>query len=231
MRIATLDWAPYVGPALPGHGWLADLVRRAFDRHGHDVEYAFLPWQRALGETLDGRHDAVMPMYVTPLRRHEYVLSAPLPAGAYGFYARRGEDTGWDGQLSSVHGRVLGSVQGYALPPGISPRTFRIDLARNDLLNLRKLVEGRIDLAIIDHVVARYLLADHVELGAAVVELAPSFGLRATALGLSTQHPDAEQLVGLLDTGLREIVDDGTAAQVLDVWGLRDAITLSGGEW
>ncbi len=58
LRVATLDWAPYVGPDLPGKGLASRILDEALALDGHRAELVFLPWQRALKETAEGRFDA-----------------------------------------------------------------------------------------------------------------------------------------------------------------------------
>ena len=61
LRVATLDWAPYVGPDLPGKGLASRILDEALALDGHRAELVFLPWQRALKEAAEGRFDALMP--------------------------------------------------------------------------------------------------------------------------------------------------------------------------
>lgn len=54
LRVATLDWAPYVGPDLPGKGLASRILDEALALDGHRAELVFLPWQRALKEAAEG---------------------------------------------------------------------------------------------------------------------------------------------------------------------------------
>lgn len=78
LRVATLDWAPYVGPDLPGKGLASRILDEALALDGHRAELVFLPWQRALKEAAEGRFDALMPAYLSPERRELFHATIPL---------------------------------------------------------------------------------------------------------------------------------------------------------
>lgn len=77
LRVATLDWAPYVGPDLPGKGLASRILDEALALDGHRAELVFLPWQRALKEAAEGRFDALMPAYLSPERRELFHATIP----------------------------------------------------------------------------------------------------------------------------------------------------------
>lgn len=58
VRIAVGDWPPYFSETAEGYGTYAQVVTRAFELEGLEVEYGFFPWKRALLETKEGRWDA-----------------------------------------------------------------------------------------------------------------------------------------------------------------------------
>lgn len=78
LRVATLEWAPYVGSDLPGNGLASRILNEALALNGDKAELVFLPWQRALNETREGRFDALMPAYLSPDRRQDFYTSMPL---------------------------------------------------------------------------------------------------------------------------------------------------------
>ncbi len=43
IRIATLEWEPYIGQKLADEGFMAEITREAFRRGGYKVEYIYLP--------------------------------------------------------------------------------------------------------------------------------------------------------------------------------------------
>ncbi|WP_269583167.1 substrate-binding periplasmic protein [Roseibium sp. Sym1] len=55
VRIAVGEWPPYFSEAAEGYGTYAQVVTRAFELEGIEVQYGFFPWKRALLETQEGR--------------------------------------------------------------------------------------------------------------------------------------------------------------------------------
>src|SRR5688500_15785549 len=66
VRLASLEWEPYIGPRLPDQGYAAALVRAAFADQGMKVEISFYPWARALHLARTGAVDGLMPEYFNP---------------------------------------------------------------------------------------------------------------------------------------------------------------------
>ncbi len=227
--LATLEWPPYVGEKLERHGWVAEAVRAAFSRRGFRVELRFLPWARGLLETREGNHDGIFPTYIGPRRQAEFILSRPLPAAAVGLFARV-EDVAamHDQPLATLARHPVGVVRGYLNHPDIDDvdGPWRKDEAPSDLVNLRKLAAGRVDLAVCDHLVARHLIRENEELQHRLAPVRPPFHDRSTVVGFSRNTGRGRTLVAAFDAGLRELEYDGSLAAIVQHHGLDDIIQV-----
>ena len=58
IKISTGHWPPYLSEDLPGGGFVSQIIRESFESEGVDVEFAFLPWSRALAMTKSGKYQA-----------------------------------------------------------------------------------------------------------------------------------------------------------------------------
>lgn len=222
--LATLDWPPYVGIDLPQQGWVAETVRAALALQGMGCELRFLPWTRGLREARDGVLHGVMPVYPSDRRRQEFLLTRPLPAGAIRLYVRVEDLPALSGlshrQLSE---RPLGVVRDYVNPDVIDDGDipWKRDEAGTDLLNLRKLAYGRVDLAVADELVARHLTERHAELRGRLAPLPSSLGTFATCVAL---HRDAGgeglALRDALDRGLAALQAEGELLAIVERHGL-----------
>src|SRR4249919_3047563 len=76
VRLATLEWEPYIGTKMPDQGYAAALVRAAFAEQGVAVTIEFYPWARALHLARTGAVDGLMPEYFNPSRKSEFEYSA-----------------------------------------------------------------------------------------------------------------------------------------------------------
>lgn len=230
VRLATLEWPPYVGAALPGQGYAAEVIRTACARRNIDVQFDLMPWARALMLGLRGDYAGVMPEYRNVQREAEFMFSASFPGGPVGLYKRRSDTIAYavdpghdlDAALRSVSQYRIGIVRDY-----VNNATFdRADYlkreeAANDSVNLRKLVHGRIDLAFVDRWVAEYLLQrDPLLRGAQLEMLQPPIEEPALHIAWSRQSDAAAAARPACDEGLAELQRDGTIEQLRQRHGL-----------
>lgn len=224
VRLATLEWPPYVGAELPGQGYAAEVVRLACARGGVDVRYDFMPWARALMLALRGDVAGVLPEYNNPERERQFQFSAPFPGGPVGLYKRRSDAIAYahdpaddlNAALRSIARYRIGTVRDY-----VNNETFdRADYltreeAVSDSVNLRKLQHGRIDLVFIDRWVAEYLLRTDPLLKPDTLEmLQPPIAEPALHVAWSRESMEAASARPACDRGLAEIVADGSLGKL-----------------
>jgi len=157
--LATLEWPPYTTQSMPDDGISAAIVTAAFATEHVRTRYVFLPWNRAIDETSHGAVDGFFPGYAG---RHGplWVASAPISEGPIYFVERKDHPIHWS-SLDDLRGRLIGIDAGYINTADIDRRLadgrLHGDPAYSDAQNLRKLAKGRVDLAIIDANVFRFL--------------------------------------------------------------------------
>ena len=177
--VSTLEWPPYTGTFLPGEGAASEVLRAAIavETPDADVEIRFLPWNRAvaLARDVDAVH-AYFPGYNCP-NEEGFLSSAPFGASILGFAEPLPSPLIWQ-RLEDFAGRTLkfGTVLGYRNTKAFDDMVARGDLqvvsAKDDVTNLRSLLAGRVDAAVIDQRVMRYLLRTEPSLWAQQVRIA-----------------------------------------------------------
>lgn len=163
IRLAATEWPPYAAPALPFQGTSSHIANLAAEKLGRHVEIDYFPWKRAvaLGEK-DPRYDGYFPAYYSADRAKRCQFSQPLGYSRIGFaYLQSATPFNW-GQLSDLESTSIGVVRGYANGEEFDGlrqqgRLKKVEDADSDLINLRKLVGGRVRLAIIDANVLQHL--------------------------------------------------------------------------
>lgn len=114
VRIAVGDWPPYFSETAEGYGTYAQVVTRAFELQGLEVEYGFFPWKRALLETKKGRWDASAGWGRTAEREPFFhFCDAVLMEREQFFYAVARPVSASD--ISDLDGLSLGVIEGAAL--------------------------------------------------------------------------------------------------------------------
>jgi polar amino acid transport system substrate-binding protein len=165
--LASLEWPPYTGADLPGEGATAEVVRKACEAAGYELEIRFYPWTRVLYEaSLDPEIAGYFPEYPENLRRGRFLQSDSIGTSPLGLVTRSEVVIRWDTPEDLSKYR-LGIVAGYANTPDFDELVERgvltVDLSNSDALNLRKVLAGRVSAAVVDtNVFARLQRLDPV---------------------------------------------------------------------
>ncbi|WP_090018366.1 substrate-binding periplasmic protein [Limimonas halophila] len=170
VTVATLTWPPYTKRSLPKGGAVTAVVRAAFDAVGRDVRVRYRPWNRAIA-LAKAESTGVVAYYPGYHCNHRpdagFLRSYVIGMRPLGLAKRANAAFSWT-SLADLEGFRIGTVVGYA-----NTRTFDRKVAAEELWtieshsdrrNLHKLIEGRLDYAVIDKHVMTYLLNTDPEL-------------------------------------------------------------------
>lgn len=163
----TSGWEPYYAPysfhgadGVPT-GVDIELIRLIAAEIGCTVRFRELPWARILVEVEQGVVDIASSASVTPERAAFALFSAPYRRTEMGLYVRRGESERYPlRRLADIldGGLRLGYIVGYYYGPEFErllshPRFADLaDPAVDYANNIRKLINGRIDLYLVEDV-------------------------------------------------------------------------------
>lgn len=171
VRLASLVWMPYAGPALPQNGLsvaMADAAARTF---GGRVQVDYFPWARAMKVGIQlPEYAGYFPAYYTEERTRECHFTNPVGKSILGLAFLKNRPLQWNA-LSDLSNKNIGIVHGYsngeAFDKQVKDGKQKFDLSDTDFGNIRKLLAHRIDAAAIDKSVLRYLLATDPRLAGA----------------------------------------------------------------
>ncbi len=159
VSFATTEWEPYSGENLPGYGVGSAIIAEACSRVGIKPTFHFMPWKRAMNDVRIGKYDALYSAYGSRDRSKIYAVSKPYISGQLVLCAKRGTNIHWDGSIRSLAPYRIGVVLGFVNTPEFdNAKYLDKDVGPSDLLNLNKLLNGRIDLVVIDLYQALYLI-------------------------------------------------------------------------
>jgi ABC-type amino acid transport substrate-binding protein len=219
IRLASLEWEPYVGAGMPDQGYVAAVIRAAFADQGLSVEIGFYPWARALLLARSGEVDGLAPEYFDPSRESEFAFSAPFPGGPLVVYKRRDETIAFagdpvrepDAAFRALGTRRIGVVRGYLNTPAFDDADYLVkEEASDDATNLRKLVYGRIDLAVIDRRVAEHLIrSEYPDYARRIEPMAPALADKPLYVAFSRRSPRMEEAMAAFNRGLEAMRADG----------------------
>ncbi|HEY0844688.1 MAG TPA: transporter substrate-binding domain-containing protein [Noviherbaspirillum sp.] len=163
MRLASLEWVPYVGARLEQSGWSSHVADLAAQQFGYRAVIEYFPWTRAMQlGTRDARYAGYFPAYYTEERAKTCYFSAPIGSSTVGLVYLKSAPLQW-ASVEDLAALKIGVVAGFSNGPAFDAMVregrMRADASPNDMLNLRKLLARRVDAVVIDKLVLRYLLA------------------------------------------------------------------------
>lgn len=164
IRLTSLEWPPYTGQSLPQQGATSAIVMQAFAAAGYDFEPAFYPWTRAVNLARDhaDEYPGYFPEYLTEATAARCVLSEPVGSSPLGFVEPVDKPVLWQ-TLDDLAGLNIGVVQDYVNTTEFDERVGRGDLTTTRVIrdsnSIRMVAGRRLDLAVIDRNVFRFLLS------------------------------------------------------------------------
>ena len=230
VRLATLDWEPYIGQKMPDQGYTAALIREAYRDQGWDVKIEFYPWARALHLARIGEVDGLMPEYFNSSRKSEFIYSFPFPGGPLVLYKRKADEIGFladpardqERALRALKGKRFGVVRGYLNTPIFDAAAYlHKEEASDDATNLRKLVYKRIDFAVIDQRVAEYLIrTQYPDYAGKLEPMQPALADNPLYIAFSLKAPQHNEARAVFDRGLTRMKQDGRIDALYKRYGL-----------
>ncbi|MDM5181433.1 transporter substrate-binding domain-containing protein [Massilia sp. DJPM01] len=163
LHLASLEWLPYVGRGLPDGGLSGAVAKAVAARFGYGIRIDYFPWKRAMqAGGSDPDFVGYFPAYHTAERARQCHFSTPMGKSTVGLAMLAEAPLRWR-VLDDLAGNKLGVVLGYsngdAFDQMVKSGKLSVDASESDIINLRKLLAGRIHAVVIDKAVLRYLLA------------------------------------------------------------------------
>ena len=211
VELLTLEWPPYTASTLSGGGATTSIVRKAFEAAGYQVKVAFLPWKRAVEMVSEASNTPVafFPGYHCK-QKEGLVASEAVGDGPIGFAENVEAPLAWS-SLDDLDGKRIGTVIGYSNTEEFDARAaegrIKPEAAADDVTNLRKLANKRLDAVVIDKFVFEYMRKKDAGLAESRGKLAfNGKPLKTNTLFVCARGDAAgTQLIQDLNTGLRTL--------------------------
>jgi ABC-type amino acid transport/signal transduction systems, periplasmic component/domain len=162
LQLATESWPPYVYECGDkACGMDVELATRVLAKLGYQVQIHFVPWPRAQVQLKAGEVDAILDISKGKSNERASFLLFPkeeLSTTSNSLFYRKSEPFVFSG-LSSLRGKRVAVVRGYNYSANFMSATyFSREPGINHEMNMKKLVRGRVDLALMDTAVGLYLI-------------------------------------------------------------------------
>jgi len=205
-----------------GTGMANDLVKAAYAAVGVDVTLTVVPYARCKALVFNGAAAACFSMSEAPeLKGVVNLADKPLFNVYPRFYQRAGKAVKLVDENGFHKGMRLGIVNAYEYPPAVlelARRGVVLEPARSDLVNLKKLAAGRIDVALImtDELKTEAMMMRQARVSG--VTLAFQSEPMGSFIGFSATHAQGPRAQRLFNDGYARITRDGGKRAIENKW-------------
>ncbi len=213
LTVATYTWPPFLDRTLERHGLLGAITEEAANRAGIETRLVDQTWSRALTGVEVGEYDILAGVWKSPARESTLKFTRPVAENRVVFVKRRDATFSFvELEATRGEGLALGVTADFAYDNALAAFRFAPVRTENYVMqNLLRLLDGSIDVAVMDAAVFAYHVKTYISSRAGELEISPrplaTYGLH---LAVSAARPDAEDLTRRLDAALAEMDEDGT---------------------
>ena len=229
LPMVTVEFPPfgYTGPAGKPTGAITEIVSKTVSLMGYQSNIDTLPTKRAQQMTIKGTYSALFPVTKSKERAEYCLFSEPISYFADVFFKRKTNKISWE-YLDDLGNLIVGATDGYNYAPvfleAVRQDRLKVDFIVSDtpeLQHLKKLVKGRIDLAICERSVCSHLLELHEPAFSSLDYIPKPIGpLRSFHICFSRKWPDAKQLVNNFNRKMGMMRKEGRLKEILDRYGV-----------
>ncbi|MEJ2064277.1 MAG: transporter substrate-binding domain-containing protein, partial [Reinekea sp.] len=209
VRTPSLNWPPFTSPSIAGGGMSSVIVKEALGHEGYKVNVEFESWGDAIARAEQTDEVAgYFPAYYSEARVSKCLFSDVIGTSMVGFAVRKGER--YDTSITGLSDRTVGVVSDYAnedqFDKAVAEGKIPVLESPDDVKNMQQLLEGNVDLAVIDNRVMNYLMVNDSVLSSyrTKVKFDPR-GLKMHGLYVCFTGPKSEEYAAALARGLKAL--------------------------
>lgn len=227
VTIRADNWYPMngtPGSALPG--FMIEIAQQTLAKGGHTVDYALMPWERALYSAQKGQIDCVVGAYKS---------DAPdllFPENSQGVdtvaaYVKKGSPWRYS-SIDALPSIKLGAISGYsygdAIDAYVESHPQQVQLTVGDTAleqNMKKLAAGRID-ALIESPSVFSAKLKELKMEGQFEQAGTLSDVENLYVACSPVKESSKIYVKLISEGTEELRKSGELAKILEKYGLKD---------
>lgn len=220
ITIATGEYPPWTGSALPNDGYINHVISEAFASQGVKVDFVYQPWKRAFEEARQGKFDATSYWYENTERRKSMLFSDLLITNRTVFFQRREDaDIRWK-TLSDLSQYRMSATLGFTYTEdfyrAIDSTIISPIMVPSDIQNLKLLIAKRTDIFATDEMCGFYMAAQLSIDPRKLKVIEPALDSPKGYLLASKTNPDSVLIIDTFNRGLRAIKANGKYQAILD---------------
>ena len=229
ITLTSSEYPPYYGKELYNRGPVTEIIIKAFEQVGYRVKIDFFPWARSEDFAKKGNvYQGMLAPWKTEKREQLFYFSDPLLMNVVGFYKRKKDPISFN-SYSDLSPFIVGTVIGYANPPGFDEAVFTKSFTLSDKQNMNMLCNHRVDLIIIDKFLAKYILKTQFPECATTVEWMEASLLHLPQYLVISKHAEhAEEILDAFNLGLQRLKDTAAIKDILIKHDIYETLLESG---
>jgi polar amino acid transport system substrate-binding protein len=191
-----------------------DIVEAVFAAVDYQVKVEFLPFGRALQYAKHGTVDGIT-LWHSKHRTQWFQFSEPFTDSELIFYKRKSLKINYR-TLSDITPFTVGTVQKYAYPESFANNVkIKKDQVLTDEKNIKKLILGRIDMALIDKRMAQFILRKNHPEQQHLFDSVGTLKNENYYLAISKNTSNYKQKLEAFNLGLAKIKENGILAKII----------------
>lgn len=157
LTLVVDNYPPYIDELTESQGVLSELVSRAFTNAGLQTQLSFLPWPRVPEAAAQANHASFL-WFKTPELEQNWLFSEPIVELRQVLITTTKFQANLS-RLDEFRAYRLGVTKGYFYGAEFTAqrRDFRLTEAVSDYASLQNLLAGRVDVVLMDPIVAKQM--------------------------------------------------------------------------
>lgn len=209
------EWPPYIIDTKPASGLSVEIARAAFKSQNYQLVIEIKPWSRALKEAEYGRDIVLIAAWFSNKRDKTLLFSKPYLYNEISLISRKDNVFDWK-TFEDLNGKTVGTIQNYAYDDEFmaNPWTNKV-LAENLMVNIRKVLAGRIDMFIEEYRVAQWTMKKNGINPNKFRKVSPNVAFSGLYVASGKENPKAKEYIDAFNRGLKAIRISGELERII----------------
>ncbi|MDE1243041.1 substrate-binding periplasmic protein [Vibrio aestuarianus] len=214
VKFAIGEWAPYTSSSgNPNEKVAEQIVVKAFESQGYQVELDYFPWPRSLRLASQDKYDGSFPWMVSDSRQEQFLISVPFFTQKIVFFSHK--DVGFTcSNAEDLKKYVIGATQDYQATNHLISLGVKLTIASTEEINFIKLSKKRIDAYPTGLIRGKYLLGKLLDSKeAAQIQISNQSlmgdGIEMHILFSKHNLERSQHLNRVFARGLKQLIDSG----------------------
>lgn len=219
LELVITEYPPFIGNQLLNKGLVADICVQAFEKMGYRVNVTSYPFARAIYLLRSGAVDGFLGLWYREEREGWANYSRPLVSQDMVLIKRLEQPIDME-SWGALRQYRIGTVISYVNPPLFDENAVETEPVSDDSINFRKLLFGRIDMALTGRNLAEYVMETSSLPLKNNLEIIPeALGQESFHFASSKANQNHQELVESLEAGINKLESSDTLAQIFSAHG------------